>query len=305
MGLSALRKVLAPEPVDLDALSSTTVAVDANNLLWTFVTGMARGGAPTGPHGRPISHLIGLANRMTLYAELGLEAAWVFDGDPPELKAETIAEREAKIQAAREAGKEVQGTKLEGFQIEESKALLDALGVPWLEAPCEADAQLAHWVETGTVDAAITQDYDIALHGCPFTYRNVKTTGQRPPERLELAPVLEAEGITRTQLVDAAILIGTDYNDGIRGVGPVTALELVREHGDLFTAVEAREAEMPRAAPVRELFLDHPVDADATPRFTPPDRAATRDLMGEHGLSSARADAIVDTLVDQRERLEV
>lgn len=296
VGLSALRKILSPDPVGLDQLAGSTVAVDANNLLWTFVTGMARGGAPTGPHGRPISHLIGLANRLTLYAELDLSTVWVFDGAPPELKAETIAEREARRQAAKAAGKTLQATRLEGFQIDQARQLLDTLGIPSSTAPCEADAQLAHWVSEGAVDAAITQDYDIALHGCPVTFRNVKRTGRRATERLELATALEAQGITWVQLVDAAILIGTDYNDGIHGVGPVTALELVREHGDLWGALEARGVAMPRAEPVRSLFLDHPVEADPPVASGWPDRDGVRTLFEEHGLSQGRADALVDAV---------
>ncbi len=296
MGLSALRKVLDPQPCHLSELAGQTVAVDANNLLWTFVTGMARGGQPEGPHGRPISHVIGLVNRVSLYAGHGLRSVWVFDGEQPGLKEDTLAERQAKIQAAREAGDEVAGTRLEGFQMDEAKALLDALGVPWLQAPAESDAQCAHWVQEGTVDAAVTQDYDAALHGCPVTYRNLKATGRRSPERMALAPALEREGITREQLVDAAILIGTDYNDGIHGVGPVTALKLVKQHGDLWGALEARGAQMPHAEAVRRLFLDHKVDTDATPRFEPPDVPATTELLAQHGLSPGRAQQVTAAL---------
>lgn len=289
MGLSALRDVLDPEPFELAELEGQRVAVDANNLLWTFVKGMARGGAPTGPHGRPVSHVIGLVNRLELYARVGLEPVWVFDGEPPGLKAETIEARQQRRQQAREAGDEVGAACLEAEQIREVQTLLDALGVPFFEAPGEADAQLAHWVREGHVDAAITQDYDAALYGCPTTLRYVKATGQRDPERIRLDPRLEEHGLTREQLVDAAILIGTDYNEGIHGVGPVRSMKLVREHGDLRAAAQAREAELPRGPAVRELFLDPTVADEAPPEAPSPDRSQAREQLARHGLGRGRA----------------
>ncbi len=295
MGLSQLRSVLDPDPLDLDRVNGERVAVDANNVLWTFVTGMARGGAPTGPHGREISHVIGLVNRTRYYASLGMEPVWVFDGAPPKLKAETIAERREKIEAAREDGDLVQGARLEGFQIEEAKTLLDALGVAWIEAPGEADAQLAAWARDGHVDAAITQDYDCALFGCPNTYRNVTRNGRRSPEHLALEAALEREALTRSQLVDAAVLIGTDYNEGIHGVGPVTGVRLVQEHGDLAGALKARGCSRPRALAARELFLDPKVEKGAPPRPTGPDGGAVREELARHGLEG-RAKRLVGAL---------
>ncbi len=290
MGLAQLRKILAPEPCQLAELSGQRLAVDANNMLWTFVTGMgARGDPPTGPHGRPISHVIGLTNRLRLYASHSVESVWVFDGQPPKLKQDTLAERQARLE-------ETGGPRLTGQELEEARELLDLLGVPTVQAPCEADAQLAHMVEAGLVDGAVTQDYDAALFGSPVTYRNVTSSTKRPAERMVLEQALTRETLTHEQLVDAAILIGTDYNDGIRGVGPVTALKLVREHGDLFSALDARGAEMPEASGIRALFLDHKVDEKPSvePRASETDGA--RAWLSGHGISRGRTDALLDAM---------
>jgi flap endonuclease-1 len=295
MGLSALRDVLAPEPFELADLEGQRVAVDANNLLWKFVKGMARGGAPEGPHGRPVSHVIGLVNRLELYAGIGVEPIWVFDGDPPELKAETIEQREERRKRAREAGDEVGAAALTAGQIDDVKTLLDTLGVPWFQAPGETDAQLAAWVAEGEVDAGITQDYDAALYGCPTTLRYVRASGRKDPERIELPERLDEHELTREQLVDAAILIGTDYNDGIHGVGPVTALKLVREHEDAWAAAEARDAEVPRAGDVRELFLEPTITDQAPPEPATPDRSAAREELARHGLSKSRVSELADS----------
>jgi flap endonuclease-1 len=214
---------------------------------------------------------------------------WVFDGEPPELKAETIEQRQQRREKARQAGDEVGAAQLEQDQIAEIKALMDALGVAWFQAPGEADAQLADWVAQGHVDAAVTQDYDAALYGCPSTLRYVQSTGHRDPERITLERRLAEHEITRQQLVDAAILIGTDYNDGVHGVGPVRGLDLVREHGDLQAAAEAREAELPRGQAVRELFLDPTVTDQAPPEPTTPNLAEARELLARHGVDRGRA----------------
>jgi len=294
MGLAALRDLLDPEPVNLDELAGSRVAVDADNLLWSFVKGMARGGAPTGPHGRATSHAIGVVNRLDLFARLDVEPVWVFDGAPPSLKAETIAEREARRAQAAEAGDEVGAARLGEDQVDEVKALLEALGVAWFQAPGEADAQLARWVREHDVDAGITQDYDAALFGCPTTLRYVKTTGSRDPERIPLDRRLDEAELTRQQLVDAAVLIGTDYNDGVHGVGPVRGVSLVREHGDVWAAAEAFDGEVDRAEAVRELFLDPAVDDTGQPDPPKADPAAARQELERHGLDPARAARLVD-----------
>ena len=297
MGLAALRKVLDPQQVPWKELHGQTVAVDANNMLWSFVTGMGvRGDPPTGPHGRVTSHVIGLVNRLRLYSQHGVQSIWVFDGEQPDLKEDTLAQRRERIQKLLDQGRKKGAIMLTREQIQESKQLLSVCGVPWVEAPGESDAQCARWVRESQVDAAVTQDYDAALHGSPITYRNLTSSTKRPAERMELSPALSREGITRTQLVDAAILIGTDYNDGIRGVGPVTALKLVKEHGDLFGALEARDVAMPEAEAIRALFLDHPVDTSAPPRFTPPEVEGVRTVLAEHGLSKQRADGLCQAL---------
>lgn len=290
MGIAALRKVLNPQPVELAHFAKKTVAVDADNLLWSFVTAFgARGEQPVGPDGRPTGHAIGLAGRLKLYAQHGIRSVWVYDGPQPRLKEATLAERAVRIE-------ENQSIELTLTQIAESKELLTALGVPWLEAPMESDAQCAHFTRDGLAYAAVTQDYDIALHGAPRAGRNLTGSDTRKPELLDLAPSLAAAGLTREQLVDAAILIGTDYNVGFPGVGPVKAVKLVQKHGDLHAALAALGQTLPEADEIRQLFLAHPVDRDAAPRWRAPDADKARSLFEGWGLSRSRADDLVGAL---------
>ncbi len=290
MGLAALRRILNPTPASLDDFRGHTVAVDADNLLWSFVTAMAaRGDPPVGPDGRSIAHALGLVNRLALYAEHGMRSVWVFDGEQPALKTATLDARWARIEAARDAGDAVVGTALEDYQYVDAKAILSTLGIPWLVAPGESDAQCAFFARSGAAWAAVTQDYDAALHGSPLTGRNVSLSKTRKPELMDLEKGLAAAGLTREQLVDAAVLIGTDYNDGVKGVGPVKAVKLVKDQGSLAAALAKLGVDMPEAEEVKALFLDHPVDEAAKVIFASPDPARVLDVFERCGLSARRA----------------
>lgn len=291
VGIAALRKVLDPQPVELAHFQGRTVAVDADNLLWSFVTAFATSdaGQPVAPDGRPMGHVIGLTGRLALYAKHGIRSVWVYDGPQPKLKEATLAERFERIA---EGGL----IELTLQQLAESKELLAALGIPWMEAPMESDAQCAHFVRAGVAYAAVTQDYDIALHGAPIAGRNLTNSQTRKPEVLDLAVSLTNAGLTREQLVDVAILIGTDYNEGFAGIGPVKAVGLVKRHGDLAGALAAIKQKLDNAEEIRQLFLAHPVDAQSKPHWSKPDAAKAGDLLEGYGLARGRAEELCRAL---------
>lgn len=290
MGISALRKILAPAPFDVAHLSGKTLAVDADNLVWSFVTALASTGQlPTAPDGRSNAHLLGLLSRLTLYAKWGARSVWVFDGAQPELKQATLIERAERIEAARASGENFQaGVAVDEDDLQECRRLLDAAGVPWVDAPGEADAQCAHLVVSGKAWAAVTQDWDIALFGAPRALRNLTQSPTRKPEVLDLAAALTTAGLTREQLVDAAILIGTDYNEGVAGVGPVKAVTLVKRHGQAEQALAAIGATVPNLAQVRALYFRHPVDRRFTPRFGEPKEGLLLALLADRGIPAKR-----------------
>jgi len=130
----------------------------------------------------------------------------------------------------------------------------------------------------GDVDFVGTEDYDALLFGAPKTLR--KLTSKGDPELMNLQATLEEHDLTWEQLVDVAILCGTDFNEGVDGVGPKTALKLVREHGDLWGALEARDAYVENADLVRTLFLDPNVTDDyAFDEDVTPDMDAAREYV--------------------------
>ena len=298
MGIAALRKLLPTTPFDPSDVRGKMVAVDADNLIWSFATALAASGEfPLAPDGRPVTHLYGLVGRLTQYAKWGAKSVWVFDGVQPDLKEATLIERGQRIEAARAAGDNPQAMVTVGEEeLQECRDLLSALGVPWIVAPGESDAQCAHLAEAGKAWAAVTQDWDIALFGSPRTVRNLTLSKTRTPELLDLEAALAAAGLSRKQLVDAAILIGTDYNEGVRGVGPVKAVTLVKRHGDAKAALEALGVKMPTLERVRKLYFDHPIDRKFTPKWKKPDESKVLALLEERRLSGKRGEDLLKAM---------
>jgi flap endonuclease-1 len=164
------------------------------------------------------------------------------------------------------------------------------LGVPWIVAPGESDAQCAQLVQAGHAWAAVTQDWDIALFGAPRALRNLTLSETRRPEMLDLAAVLATAGLTRQQLVDAAILIGTDYNEGVAGVGPVKAVKLVKQ------GHKPEQSGVANAEDVRALYFAHPVDKRFVPRFGKADAKATLALLRDRGIAERKGQDLLEAL---------
>jgi len=295
MGNAALRELASLETVSFDDLRGSVVAVDAHNWLYRYLTTTVRwtdDAIYTTADGTEVANLVGIVQGLPKFFENDLTPVFVFDGGPSELKTEEIEKRreereqyEDQLEDARERGDEVAVATLESRTqrltdtiIETSKELLELFDVPVIQAPAEGEAQGAHMARRGDVDFVGTEDYDALLFGAPKTLR--KLTSKGDPELMNLQATLEEHDLTWEQLVDVAILCGTDFNEGVDGVGPKTALKLVREHGDLWGALEARDAYVENADLVRTLFLDPNVTDDyAFDEDVTPDMDAAREYV--------------------------
>ncbi|WP_256390885.1 flap endonuclease-1 [Natronoarchaeum rubrum] len=277
MGNSALRDLAAIESVAFDELEGSVVAVDAHNWLYRYLTTTVRftaDGAYTTDGGTEVANLVGIVQGLPKFFENDLSPVFVFDGAPTDLKSDEIESRrearearEEKLEDARERGDDVAVARLDSQTQrltetihETSRELLELLDVPIVEAPAEGEAQAAHMARVGDVDYAGTEDYDALLFGAPVTLRQLTSKGD--PERMDFEATLAKHDLTWEQLVDVGILCGTDFNPGVDGVGPKTAVSLVRDHGDLWGALDAKDAHVENADRLRSLFLDPPVEDD-------------------------------------------
>lgn len=285
MGVN-LRVLIPKTKVDFKSLSGKSVAIDAYNTLYQFLAIIRQpDGTPLKDRsGRITSHLSGLLYRTANLVEMGIKVAYVFDGVPPALK-EVEIKRRAKVKAealvkyerAMQEGKVEEArsyaqmtSRLKDYMAEDSKRLLTELGVPWIQAPSEGEAQAAYLTRKGATDYCGSQDYDSLLFGATALVRNVTISGRRKiprknvyvevvPEIMKLDHVLKELEVTREQLIDVAMLVGTDFNpDGVKGIGPKTALKLIKKHGSIEEALtELKDAEFPvEPQRIREIFLN-------------------------------------------------
>ncbi len=192
---------------------------------------------------------------------------------------------------------------------DDAKRVLELLGVPWIQAPQEGEAQAAHMAMRGQVWAANSRDYDSVLFGSPRLVRYVTISGQeflpskgitRPliPEMIELPDLLQHLEITREELVDLAIMVGTDFNEGIEGVGPKTALRLIKTHGTLEGLPEQYRDQLPETVnEVREIFLKPAVTNDFKIQYSGLKQDELRQfLCGERGFSKERVELAIERM---------
>ena len=305
--------------IAIDDLTGRAVAFDGNNILYQFLSIIrGRSGEPLrDQHGRVTSHLSGLIYRNSNLMEAGVKIVYVFDGRPHRFKRTVIKQRqETRKRAVKRYEKAVKEGDAEkarryGQQavlattdiIEDAKTLLTHMGIPWVQAPGEGEAQTAYMAAKGDVWGAASQDFDSLLYGAPRHIRNLSITGRRKlprknvyikiePELLELDKIMRDLEVSRDQLIDIGILVGTDYNPkGIKGVGPKTALKLVKEHGTLEGVIpHIKDAEFPHPVEeIRELFKNPRTTDDYDLEWSKPDTAAIIGfLCGEHSFSQSR-----------------
>ena len=271
MGNTDLRDLAAIREISPEELAGGTVAVDFHNWLYrylTIITKFTDEAAYTTSDETEVPNLLGIMQGLPKFTELGLQPVFVFDGEVLELKEDEMQRRrerkedaKARLVEAKEAGNEELAARLRARTqrltptiLETSREILDILDMPVVEAPTEAEAQAAHIAKRDDVDFVGTEDYDALLFGAPMTLR--KLTSSDGTECMELEPTLADLDVTLPQLVDIAILCGTDYNDGVHGIGPKTALKKISAGTTVEEILADRDAEIEQLDVIRDIYLD-------------------------------------------------
>jgi flap endonuclease-1 len=258
MGIHGLTKLIsdkAPAAIKENKMESyfgRKVAVDASMSIYHFLIAVRQGdqGQLTNEAGEVTSHLTGMLYRTIRMMEAGIKPVFVFDGKAPTLKSGQLAKRKERQQAA-----EAELTKLqeEGGtaedierqqkrtvrasreQSEEVKKLLTLMGLPIVDAPCEAEATCAKLAAAGLVFGTGTEDADALTFGTPLLIKNLNASEaqKKPIVEINLERALQGLELTMAQFVDLCILMGCDYSDTIKGIGPINALKLIKEYRDI------------------------------------------------------------------------
>jgi len=333
MGLQ-IGEIVQKREISFEYLQGKIIAVDAFNTLYQFLSNIRQpDGTPLmDKKGRITSHLSGLFYRTTNLMTRGLKLVFVFDGTPPELKYGVHEERE---EAKKEAKKRYEEAKKKGIEeemgkyakqfatlseemINESKELISALGLTAIQAPSEGEAQAALISKQNDAYAVASQDYDALLFSAPRLIQNLTLARKRrlpsgafvtiQPELIELNAVLKSLNINHEQLICLGILVGTDYNPkGIKGIGPKTALQLVKKHkkcGDVFKALEKEKKYKIDFDwnEIFELFKKPSVTKKYSIKFNKPNEKAIKNLLiKRHDFSEERIDSALEKVQKQRE----
>ncbi|MAG16290.1 flap endonuclease-1 [Candidatus Woesearchaeota archaeon] len=328
-----ITELLVKKEVEIAQLKNKTIAVDAPNHLYQFLSTIRQrdGSLFTDSDGNITSHLIGLLSRTTTLLKNKLKLFYVFDGKVPELKrAETRKRHEQKERAAKkyEEAEEkgdldemkkyaARTSKLTPEMIEEAKKLLEALGVPHVQAPSEGEAQAAYMAKKGDCYAVASQDADCLLFQAPLLLRNLSISGRKKvankisfqqvnPEIISLKENLKHLGINQEQLISLAMLVGTDYNNGgIRGIGPKNGLKIVKEHKKpekIFKEVKWDDYFDVSWEEVYELISKMPTTDSYKIKFEKVDREkAMKLLVDKHNFSEGRVEKAIADLIEAEE----
>ncbi len=296
MGVKKISDLVSGEIIELSNLSRKKLAVDAFNIIYQFLASIRGydGSLLTDLEGKVTSHLSGLLYRNAKLLQHGINLAYIFDGEPSKLKREELRRRAekkqkaiAELEEAKERGdmERVQivakrTSVLTKDMIKDAKKLLELLGIPVIDAPQDGEAQAAYMAQKKDVWAVASQDFDSLLFGAPSLVRNLTLSGRRKLPRsnryitvnIELYnnfDVLKFLKLTREQLVDVGILIGTDFNpDGVKGVGPKTAYKFISKYGSIEEVLKNEKIELNADyQEIREIFLNPTVTDDYSLEF--------------------------------------
>jgi len=268
MGLQ-IGEIIPKKQIDFKDLKGKTIAVDAFNTLYQFLTTIRQ------PDGTPLkddkgnvtSHLSGLFYRNIKLILEGIKLIYVFDGEAPELKEKTHEKRrEAKDKMKEKYERAIEEKDVESMgkysrsligldeeKIKESKELLEAMGIAVIQAPGEGEAQASVLSKEKLAYGVSSQDYDCLMFEAPLLIQNLGMARRRKtatgytevfPQVIELKKLLEELGINQEQLIVLGILCGTDYNPrGVKGLGPKKSLQIVKEYKTKEKIFEALENE--------------------------------------------------------------
>jgi flap endonuclease-1 len=329
MGVN-LKELVQLTELEFADLQGRTIALDSYNILYQFLSSIRdrfTGEPLRDSKGNVTSHLSGLFYRTTNLIEAGIEPIFVFDGKPPDFKRETSEARmkirreaEAKWKEALKKG-DVEGvrrysqqaSRLTPDMVAEAKKLLAAMGVFFVQAPSEGEAQAAFMVKQQQAWAVGSSDFDSLLFGAAKLVRNLTISGRRKiprketyitvkPELMELELLLKTLGITQEQLIVLGILIGTDYAPhGAKGIGPKTALKLVKEKKseNIFSDI-TWESDTPPDT-ILAFFKHPPVEECEIKKETFSPEHIMKLLVEEHEFSEERIRNVVEKLTTLRE----
>lgn len=279
MGIHNLSKVIKAygekgiRTVSNSEMRGKILALDTSNILYQFLTAIRGSEMFSTKDGKSTVHIHAIIMKTINLTKRGIRPVYVFDGAPPSIKQETLDKRseikdKAKKKLLEESDEEMKkklkqrSVYITDEEIEECKEVLRLMGVPYIEAPEEADAQCVYLVRKGICDGVGSEDMDMLTFGAKKLYRNINSKGEIV--EYDLRVILEELELSREQFIDMCILLGCDYSPTIEGIGMKRAYNLIREYGlieDIISLSKYKPSEefMGRYEIARRYFKKAPV----------------------------------------------
>lgn len=304
MGNSDIRDLASIESIKQNEISGYFVAVDASNWLYKYMTTTTRFTNTddyTDNDGNELPNLIGVPRGIRKFIKNNINPVFVFDGKPNDLKAEEIERRRKIRQEAEEKAKE-SNNKIEKSKyksrsqrlnpeiIETTKTILDYLDIPYMTAPQAAESQTAVMSQSNLFDAALTEDYDSLIFKAQTTVRKF-TTSSNDIELMSFEDTVSKHDISHDQLILATILCGTDYNDGVKGIGPKTSLKKVNEHPTIEKLRDELDEPLEDAEEIIELYKNPEVSTEwPEPKIPKPNVSKVKNFLDDKGIDKSHVD---------------
>lgn len=289
MGNSDIRDLSVINKIDYDEIAGSDVAVDAANWMYKYMTTTVEytnTSTYTTSEGEEVPELFGCFRGLKKFKEHNLNAVFVFDGAAHDLKEDELQRRrEQKEKAesqAKQATDEIQQAKydsrtqrLTSAKIERVKKLVSLCGFETVQAPSAAEAQTAYMSQQDSA-IALSNDYDSVVFNANKTLRNF-TSSSRPLELIDTTETLSELEISHEEFIWAVLLCGTDYNDGVYGVGPATAVKKVSQYDSFESLLNEEEYEIENWEEILNIYQTPNIDTTATYSY-PTNRADIEEL---------------------------
>ena len=304
MGIKCLLKFINEFPdlikfVDRNSLNKKRIAIDISILIYRIIISVRNSGADfTNQKGEITSHILGLFNKTIEFLTLGIIPVYVFDGKPPSLKYKTIEERkEGRKKALEKMEQSIsEDEKIKYFkrssqitkeQWDQCRDLLDIMGIPYVNAPEEADSQCAYLVKQGLVDSVLTEDMDILTFGSTKIIRNIASYKSKPCE-IYLSDLLIKLDLTYEQFVEFCILLGSDYCEGIVDTKPKIIYDHYIQHKNIKDTLQSFNKEDDcNYEEIKEYFINpivDKIDENSLKLKEPKTDKLIKKLVDEYGL---------------------
>jgi flap endonuclease-1 len=307
MGIKNLLKFLNTnypeliEKINNNNFNKKMIAIDASILLYQVIIAIRSSGADMiNSQGDITSHILGLFNKTILLLKMNIIPIYVFDGKPPEFKFKVIQNRRDIKRRAYEklSEKLTEEEKIKYFkrtvsiskkQIDECKELLDLMGIPYVQAPQEADSQCAQLVKSGIAIGVLTEDMDILTFGASCIYRNL-TSFKKDHIQINLNDILTNLNLTYEQFVELCILFGCDYNDHFKDIDSTIIYNKYIKYKNISDTLLALNktittSEINNYYSYKDYFINPPVHNITKIELKPPNiEELDKLLVGRYGL---------------------